>query len=130
MDKIKNFLKSRYGVDHLSLFLVGISILLTILSLVFKVSILYNLSYIPLLIALVRTFSGNIDKRKMENYNFFMKINPIYKKIEIYKKIFKERKDNKFFKCPSCKTYIRVPRGKGRINVTCSKCKTKFEGRS
>lgn len=31
-------------------------------------------------------------------------------------------KDHKIFKCPSCKTYLRVPRGKGKILITCSNC--------
>lgn len=130
MENIKRFFKSRYGVDQLSVFLMVISVALTILSLVFKVSILYNLSYIPLIIALIRTFSGNIEKRQMENYNFYMKINPIYKKSQTFKKMFNERKEYKFFKCSNCKTNIRIPKGKGRINITCPKCSQKFEGRS
>ena len=41
-----------------------------------------------------------------------------------------QRKDYKFFSCPSCHTNLRVPRGKGKIKIVCRKCGTSFMGRS
>lgn len=41
-----------------------------------------------------------------------------------------ERKAYKVFACPTCKQKQRVPRGKGRIRITCKQCGAKFEGRT
>ncbi len=39
---------------------------------------------------------------------------------------FRQRKDYKFFRCPSCHTMLRVPKGKGKVRVVCRKCGTSF----
>ena len=46
------------------------------------------------------------------------------------KKMWSERKTSKFIKCPTCGQMLSVPKGKGRIRVTCPKCRTKMETRS
>lgn len=46
------------------------------------------------------------------------------------KKMWSERKTSKFLKCPTCGQVLSVPKGKGRIRVTCPKCRTKMETRS
>ena len=38
-----------------------------------------------------------------------------------------QRRDYRFYKCPSCRTRLRVPRGKGKINIVCRKCGTSFQ---
>lgn len=42
----------------------------------------------------------------------------------------KELKDYKYFVCPQCAQRLRVPRGKGKLRVTCTKCGNKFEIKS
>lgn len=37
-----------------------------------------------------------------------------------------QKKIYRFFVCPSCSQKVRVPRGKGRIEITCPKCRTAF----
>ena len=32
-----------------------------------------------------------------------------------------------YFSCPNCRTVLRVPKGKGRIQITCAKCGTRFQ---
>ena len=39
---------------------------------------------------------------------------------------FRQRKDYRFFRCPSCRTWLRVPRGKGKLNITCRHCGERF----
>lgn len=46
------------------------------------------------------------------------------------KKMWKERKTSRFLKCPNCGQILSVPKGKGRIRVTCPKCRTKMETKS
>ena len=36
-------------------------------------------------------------------------------------------KEHKYLKCPKCKQEIRVPKGAGKIRITCPKCQEKFE---
>ncbi len=130
MDFMNKIMKDRYGGDQLSIVLLFTSILLSIIGSITKISIFRILSYIPLIFSVYRMFSKDINKRRMENYKFSIFISPLYSK---YKKIqvrFKERKTHKFFKCPNCKTELRVPKGKGKIKVTCPKCSEKFEGRT
>ncbi|MCD7981014.1 MAG: zinc-ribbon domain-containing protein [Clostridiales bacterium] len=37
-----------------------------------------------------------------------------------------QRKIYKFYMCPHCSQKVRVPKGKGRIEITCPKCRTTF----
>ena len=46
------------------------------------------------------------------------------------KKMWSERKTSKFLKCPTCGQILSVPKGKGKIRVTCPKCRTKVETKS
>ncbi len=45
-------------------------------------------------------------------------------------RIKKERKESKklykYYKCPKCKTELRVPKGKGKIKIKCPKCQEQF----
>ena len=77
-----------------------------------------------------RVFSRNINKRYAENQKF---LNARYEwtvKAERRKKRFAQRKQYKFFKCPMCKQEVRVPRGHGKICITCPKCREQFVRRS
>lgn len=33
---------------------------------------------------------------------------------------------HKYMKCPHCKAQLRLPKGKGKISVTCPVCKKEF----
>ena len=75
---------------------------------------LHMLAYVLMGIAIFRTFSRNTYKRYRENRRFLMLIDRV-----------KDR-DHKYFDCPRCHQPVRVPRGKGKIAITCPKCKEKF----
>ena len=47
--------------------------------------------------------------------------------IKITKTRWKQRKTHKFYRCPKCKTWLRVPKGRGKITITCVKCANKFD---
>ena len=67
-----------------------------------------------------RTFSKNLVKRRKENEWYERKANYIKTRI-------KQAKQYRFYTCPNCKTHLRVPRGVGKITITCKKCGTKFD---
>lgn len=116
----------RYGGDQLSVALLILSLLLTLILQLAGVSWLILISYIPLGISIFRMFSKNIRKRSMENYKFAMFMSPVYKRYRKVRNRLKDLKTHKYYRCSNCKTTLRVPKGKGKIIVTCPKCKTKF----
>lgn len=128
--KIKRFFQSRYGGDEFSNFLLGISIFLVIIGSIVKSSLLTFIAYIPLIYSITRVLSKNINLRMAENRKFKQAINPVMKKIDILKMKFRDRKKYKYIQCPNCKTYVRLPRKKGRLKIRCTKCGHKFEGRT
>ncbi len=126
MNWFKKYMTGRYGGDQLSLYLLGLSLLTTILGSIAKIPILIQLSYIPMIFAFYRFFSKDIEKRRMENYKFAIFISPLYAKFKKTQTRFKATKTHKYFKCPQCKGMLRVPKSRGKILVTCPKCKARF----
>ncbi|KUO53608.1 MAG: hypothetical protein APF76_12430 [Desulfitibacter sp. BRH_c19] len=126
MNWLRKFMVGRYGGDQLSIFLFVLSIVLTLIGQLAEIPILMTISYIPLFVAIYRILSNDVQKRRMENYKFAMLVSPIYSKLKKAQNRIKGSKTHKYFKCAKCKTILRVPKGKGKILVTCPKCKTKF----
>ncbi|MBF7095557.1 hypothetical protein [Alkalibacter mobilis] len=125
MNGIKKIMQGRYGGDQLSFYILGLAMIMTLLGNLFSTEILLYISYLPLGIAVYRIFSKDINKRRMENYKFHIWISPLYSKLQKLKSRIRDRKNYKYFKCESCSTTLRVPKGKNKIIVTCPKCNTK-----
>jgi hypothetical protein len=131
MNWLKKFMAGRYGSDQLSIVLVFISAVLIFISgFSAKLSTLSYLSFIFLSLSIFRMFSKNINKRRMENYKLSIFVSPIYS--WFIKKIhrLKDAKTYKYFDCPNCKLKLRLPKGKGKISITCPKCRTEFIGKT
>ena len=116
----------RYGADQLSrLYLVLVLVLLVITSFI-RIPILEMLPLLLLIYTYYRMFSRNISKMYAQNQKY---LNFRYKLLVRWsnaKKHFSERKDYRFFRCPKCRQRVRVPRGKGKICITCPKCRNEF----
>lgn len=130
MNWFKKIMQGRYGGDQLSMYLLVVSILFTIVGSLTKLPALGFIGYIPLLIGIFRMFSKDISKRSMENYKFAIFISPIYTRFKKIQTRIKGSKTHKYYKCPSCNTELRMPKGKGKVIITCPKCKDKFEKRT
>lgn len=130
MNWLKKFMQGRYGGDQLSLVLLIFSFILSLIGQLTKFKLVTIISYIPLGISIFRMFSKDISKRSMENYKFSILMSPIYKKYINLRNRVKNSKTHKYFRCPNCKQMLRIPKGKGKIIVTCSKCNHKFEKKS
>lgn len=126
MNWFRNFMMGRYGSDKLNIVLLVSSIILTLISKFPRLGIITYISYIPLILCIFRMFSRNINKRIQENNKFLIYYKPIEKWTINKFNMIKGLKTYKYFKCPNCKQTVRVPRGKGRVNVICPKCSTKF----
>ena len=125
-NKIRAFMIGRYGYDELSRFLVFLSLGLMVLSFVPYLRILYIFALIVLVFSYYRILSKDYAKRTMERNRYFIIKNKFISKINIYKSIIKDIKTHRYFKCKNCKQYTRVPRGVGKIELTCRVCKTKM----
>ncbi len=126
MNWLKKVMAGRYGSDQLSLSLLILSIVLTFIFVFSRQRIFVYISYVPLLICLFRMFSKDIDKRRMENYKFAIFMSPLYSWFTKRIAGLQDARKHKYFTCPSCKQKLRVPRGKGKISITCPKCKKEF----
>lgn len=133
--KIKEFMYGRYGTDQLSLVLVIAGIVSYVLYFITRFFPLYWLSLAFYAYDIFRVLSKNIPKRQLENQKWLQftwkvrtadipgKIRAWWRNIE--SKAEETRKYSKF-RCPSCGQKMRVPRGRGKISVTCPKCGTNF----
>lgn len=123
MNWLKKFMLGRYGVDQLTWLLFGISIVLSVLSLFIKSQVFTIINIVILLVVIYRTFSKDIANRYEENMKFLNGWYSIKNKINNQVQRIKGLKHYKYFKCTNCKQKLRVPRGKGKISITCPKCK-------
>jgi len=126
MNWLKRFMLGRYGPDQLSVALLFLSLLLSIVFFFFPGTILRYIIYVPFIVFLFRVLSKNISRRRAENTKFLEFWNPIASWIGKKQYRLKDSRTHKYYSCPSCKQTVRVPKGKGKIKITCPKCKTEF----
>lgn len=119
--RIACFMYGRNGIDAFGKFLVITSIVCTFLSNLPFLDILYLVGTAIFVYALFRFFSKNLYKRQQENAKYLLRSGKIKGDFALYKKMWQERKTYRYFKC-SCGTRLRVPKGKGKIKIHCSKC--------
>lgn len=130
-DKLVRFMQGRYGVDSFSKVLVGIGLAAMVLSMILKgTNIPYFIGLAALLYAYFRMFSKNVSKRAAENQLYLDKTYKLRCWFAKKKNHAEQSKTYHIYKCPSCKQKIRIPRGKGKIEVRCPKCGTTFVKKS
>ena len=103
---------------------------LIILNLFVRSNIIVYLVMAILVYCYYRMFSRDYNRRYAENQKFLTWQNKIKYKVNNWKRNLADRKTHHIYKCPSCGQKIRVPRGKGKIIVTCPKCRTEFQKKS
>ena len=115
---MRRFMEGRYGNDKLNMAILLTGVVMSILSSILggfllKV-ILWALSYGLMIWAIFRCLSRNTYKR--------------YQEIRRYLQLLDRVKDrqHRYYDCPKCRQRVRVPRGKGKISITCPRCKEKF----
>lgn len=131
-ERIARLMMGRNGVDHFARFTsisACVMLLLSVLSR--RVELLSNLFWILglalLFYSYFRAFSRNIYQRQRENARYLQFQRKVTGFFAVRRDMWRQRKQYRFFKCPSCKATLRVPRGKGKIRVVCRKCGNAFE---
>ena len=133
---LRSFMNGRNGADHLSMallwtglicYLLG-SILGSVQVLAFAlIGMLLNLlGFAAYVLCVFRMFSRNLDKRRAENRRYVTMAEKKKTERRQAKVRFQNRKTYKYFKCPGCKAWLRLSRGKGVVTITCSRCHTSF----
>lgn len=128
-EKFMRFMIGRYGADEFSKTMAFTAVFLSLLRLFLKGWASFVLSILTLFLivfVIYRTFSKNINKRVMENHKFLSKTNKLRAWLRFTKTRYNDRKIYRYIKCPNCKNYSRVPKGKGKIKITCRVCKKQF----
>lgn len=116
----------RYGIDPLNNALLVLCLVLMFLSRLLHTGWLDILSVLMLLLCYFRCFSRNIYARYRENQKFLAATQPFRKWFSGLRQRFRDRKTHRYFSCPTCGMTLRVPKGKGKISISCPKCRTQF----
>ena len=139
-ERLRKFMEGRYGADALNRFLTLCGWVLLLLGFVLSAldskvalsvgSLLVTLSWALLIFSIFRTLSKNTSQRASENYKYFVYKNKVTGWFRRLKTRWQDRKVHRYFKCPQCHATVRVPKGKGKIRITCPKCKHQFVKKS
>ena len=124
----------RNGADQLGMAILVVGIVVDVVSMFVRAEavrhILSAATAVLLVIMLFRMFSKNLQKRRAENAWFLDKVlYPVKRKSGAARQRAQD-KEHKYFTCPNCKTVCRVPKGKGKIVITCPKCRMEIKGKS
>lgn len=123
-DALCRFMYGRNGVDALNWVLFALELALSVVCSFVRAhavaSVLSFLSFVLMFIVLIRIFSRNLDQRRAENAKFLAWWMP---KANAMRGAQARRADkaHKYVRC-SCGAYCRVPRGVGKVELTCPKC--------
>lgn len=130
---IRNIWKTANGFDSLSRFLLKIGLIVIVLSFPLDKKIVYWIGVAILLFVYIRTFSKDKQKYNQQNSTFMKykrKVTSFFQgQINAVKKFrnkLQQKKMYRFYKCPNCGQNIRIPKGKGKVTITCPSCSTKF----
>ena len=118
-------MSGRYGFDRFCGFLSFCSLLLVVLGALFS-PLLYWLGLGALGYCYFRMLSRNTRKRYQENLKYLALESKVTGWFATRRTRFRQRKQYHYYRCPHCRQQLRVPRGRGKISITCPKCGTQF----
>ena len=125
-EKFRQFMVGRYGTDGLNQALSIASIVMLLISLLTRISLFTWLGLVLLILCYYRSLSRNISKRTEENYRYYTLKDRVDGKFRGLKDQWTNRKLYHYYRCPKCRQKLRVPRGRGRIQISCPRCGTQF----
>lgn len=123
---LRSFMAGRNGVDQLSMFLVWAGLIVYLVAAITGSGLLSLLSLVVYGYTIFRMFSRNRDKRSAENRRYLAQKNKLTTGFKQARTRFKNRKQYRYFRCPNCKAWLRLPRGAGVVTVTCGRCHNSF----
>jgi ribosomal protein L37AE/L43A len=130
MNKFRQFMIGRYGSDALGNFLLGLTLVLIVLNVFVGHGVFGILATVTLVLCYCRMFSRNIAKRSAENGKYLFYKQKYFGVFSKKRRQLLDLKTHHIYRCPQCRQKIRIPRGKGMIEVRCPKCSTIFKKKS
>ena len=125
-NKLQQFMEGRNGNDEFSRATLMLALIMFLINIFVKTSFFYFIALVLVIYTYFRFFSRNTYARSRENekyLEFTYKLRTMPAKM---KKRQEQSKYYRFFSCPNCHQKVRVPKGKGKIQITCPKCRTTF----
>ena len=120
-EKLYRFMMGRYGNDQFNRFLMILAMICFVLSL-FRIPGVYLIGLLCLVYVYFRMLSRNTYKRSLENNKYLQCEYKVKRWFSGVKRNMQQRRTHHIYKCPSCRQKIRIPRGKGKIEIRCPKC--------
>ena len=120
--KVQRAMRGRYGNDEFTQFLVRAAFVILLISLIRPLRFLYLFSLAIMLWAIIRCYSKNTEKRYAEREKYLRYKSAREDEISFRQNQWADRKTHKYFRCKNCGAVLRVPKGKGKIEVRCPKC--------
>jgi predicted RNA-binding Zn-ribbon protein involved in translation (DUF1610 family) len=128
--KAAQWMAGRLGPDDLVRFSTDLAVVLCIVELFVHTTWLGIASLALLAYSVWRMCSKNLGPRARENERFLKMLGPVRPWFQNPRAAWTESRTYKHVKCSSCGQRVRIPRGKGKLRVTCPTCHEKFEVRS
>ncbi len=129
-DRLNRFMYGRYGQDQFSRFLLAVCLVLLVLSFFVRIPELSLLVLLLLGYVYFRMLSRNVPARYAENQKFLELKGKVLGFFKGKSSRAEKQGDHMIFRCPKCSQKIRIPRGKGMVEITCPKCRTRFRKRT
>lgn len=125
MDAVYRFMYGRYGYDQLNTVLLVAGLIMSVLAYIPYLDVFWLLSTAVLFWAVFRAFSRNHAARRRELDKFLKMKGKIKTFFTLCRKMWRERKTHRYFHCKHCRAMLRVPKGRGVVDVGCPRCKGK-----
>lgn len=125
-EKIRRYMQGRYGMDELSKLLMTLSIVIIVLASLTRNSMVNLIGFFVIGFVYVRIFSKNFYKCSLQNQKYLQYRKKLMSGWQNKISHFKQRKTHHIYSCPECKQKVRIPKGKGKVEITCPKCAAKF----
>lgn len=128
-ERLIRFMYGRYGTDQLYYAMGLLCLLLIIVNSFVRSPVMAIIIWLLLLLMILRSFSKNIYRRRMENEKFMAAWNLIKRKTLFTVRRIREIRTHRYHRCPHCKAMLRLPYKRGKHTVQCPKCNNEFKMR-
>lgn len=144
-ERLYRFMQGRNGFDAFSRFLTFVSLAVMLISSFTGFRITYYIGIAVFVWGYFRVFSRNIYRRSAENSKYLAiagKVKGFFGRLfgrggfprgsyrsgcgSYYNPKDVYTPEYKIFKCPDCRQKLRVPKGKGKIQISCRRCGRTF----
>ena len=134
LDKVKAFfskmLQGRNGLDYLGYCSLLTALIISVLASALRLGALSLVSTALYILTLFRILSRDTARRVEENRRFTAWVDKTGTSFRQSWTRLKNVRKFKYFRCPQCKSWLRLPCGAGSGTVTCSGCQHSFHAKA